>query len=109
MKEKQICTETLKLSAKQTTTERSLQVLFTCVMRSAENPLALVEFRHEALGREQNRGSVAGAPVPAGEVHVDGGEVDGEPQGARAHAGSSSSRQDLDRNGYGHEQTRPLP
>ena len=82
MKEKQICTETLKLSAKQTTTERSLQVLFTCVMRSAENPLALVEFGHEALGREQNRGNVAGAPVPAAEVHVDGGEVDGEPQGA---------------------------
>jgi len=44
-------------------------------------PLAFVEFEHEALGREQNRGDVAGAPVPAGGGHVDGGEVDGEPQG----------------------------
>jgi len=72
-------------------------------------PLASIEFEHEALGREQNRGVVAGAPVSAGGGHVDGGEVDGEPQGARAHAGSSSARQDLARSGYGHEETRPPP
>ena len=51
----------------------------------ASGPLDLVKFDLEVPSHEQKRGDSLELPVPAGGGHVSGGEVDGEPQGGRAH------------------------